>query len=209
LEGLLAQKALVIDTRRAGEFAVRHIPGTINIPLDRSFVGWAGWLLPYDADFYLLIDADQSHAVGEAAAQLSMIGLDRVGGYITDAVLDVWIEHGHELESVPQLHADELAHRMQQGEVAVVDVRGRNEWEAGRLPGVPNIPLGYLVDRIGELPHDRPLVLQCQGGVRSAIAASVLKAHGFHNVFNLAGGYVEWVRTGHPVEHPVHARAAA
>jgi hydroxyacylglutathione hydrolase len=209
LDGLLRKKALVIDTRRAGEFAVRHIPGTINIPLDRSFVSWAGWLLPYDAEFYLLIDADRPEAVVYAARELSYIGLDRVAGYIPDTVLDVWTEQGHELESVPQLHAEELDRRMQRGEVAVVDVRGQAEWEAGHLPGVPNIPLGYLVDHVGELPHDRPVVLQCQGGGRSAIAASLLKAHGFRNVFNLVGGYLEWVRTGHPVEQVSHERVAA
>jgi hydroxyacylglutathione hydrolase len=90
-----------------------------------------------------------------------------------------------------------------------VDVRGQSEWEAGHLPGVRNIPLGYLLDHSGELPGERPVVLLCQAGGRSAIAASLLKAHGFHNVVNLVGGYLEWVRTGHPVESTSHTRAAA
>jgi hydroxyacylglutathione hydrolase len=100
---------------------------------------------------------------------------------------------------------DELASRMDAdavagGQLAVVDVRGRAEWEAGHLPGVPNIPLGALPERLAELPRDRPVVLHCQGGSRSAIAASVLRAHGFQDVVNLEGGYRAWEGGGHPVE---------
>ncbi|MBW3535148.1 MAG: glycerol-3-phosphate acyltransferase, partial [Gemmatimonadetes bacterium] len=85
----------------------------------------------------------------------------------------------------------------------VLDVRGRAEWESGHLPGVENIPVGFLTDRLGEIPRDRPVVVQCQGGGRSAIAASVLQAHGYDNVANLPGGFVEWEAQGHPVEPAV------
>jgi hydroxyacylglutathione hydrolase len=84
--------------------------------------------------------------------------------------------------------------------VAVVDVRGAAEWEAGHLLGVQNIPLGYLADRIGELPTDKPLVVQCEAGARSAIAASVLRAKGMENVVNLIGGFSDWEAVGNPVE---------
>jgi hydroxyacylglutathione hydrolase len=66
------------------------------------------------------------------------------------------------------------------------------------LPGVRNIPVGYLVERLKELPTDRPLVLHCQGGARSAIAASVLEARGFTNVVNMVGGYLAWKQAGLP-----------
>jgi hydroxyacylglutathione hydrolase len=81
----------------------------------------------------------------------------------------------------------------------VIDVRGRAEWEAGHLPGVPNIPLGHLAARLDEVLRDRPVVLQCQGGARSAIAASVLQAHGLTNVVNLAGGFAAWQLAGLPI----------
>jgi hydroxyacylglutathione hydrolase len=99
---------------------------------------------------------------------------------------------------------------LKKGEVAVVDVRGRAEWEAGHLPGVENVPLGYLTDRLDLMPRDKPLVLQCQGGARSAIAASVLRAKGFDNVVNLTGGFAAWQNAGLPVDRelPVEALAA-
>ena len=53
--------ALVVDTRHAAEYAQAHVPGTINLPLNRSFTTWAGWLIPYDRDFYLLLDDRCTH----------------------------------------------------------------------------------------------------------------------------------------------------
>ncbi|HEX6070115.1 MAG TPA: rhodanese-like domain-containing protein, partial [Longimicrobiaceae bacterium] len=80
--------------------------------------------------------------------------------------------------------------------------------EAGHLPGVENIPVGYLTDRIDEIPRDVPIVLHCQGGGRSAIAASVLRANGFSQVLNLPGGYAEWESSGHPVERATREEVA-
>lgn len=203
LARLLEEGAIVIDTRRAAAFASAHVPGTINIPLNRSFNTWAGWLVPYDRDFYLIVEDGEAHALDEAVKDLAMIGLDRVGGYFTDDVVEAWAASGRALGSVPQLTADELAARS--GELAVLDVRGQVEWETARLPEavagglLVHIPLGYLTDRLGEVPVDRPLVVHCQGGARSAIAASVLKANGIDNVINLAGGISAWQNAGHPV----------
>ena len=196
----MAGGALVIDTRTAAEFAVEHVPGTINIPLDRSFATWAGWLVPYDRDFHLIVGDHDAASVAEAVRDLAMIGLDRVAGYFTARAVEAWKAEGRETGSVRQIGSRELAARMAAGEVRVLDVRGAAEWEAGHLPGVPNIPVGYLADRLDEVPTDRPLVLHCQGGARSAIAASVLQTRGVADVLNLTGGYREWVERGNPVE---------
>jgi hydroxyacylglutathione hydrolase len=119
--------------------------------------------------------------------------------------LVAWSSNGHALATVAQRTPAEVAEMLSRGEVAVVDVRGRTEWEAGHLPGVPNIPVGYLAERLDELPTDRPLVVHCQGGARSAIAASVLQARGLTNVVNLVGGYAAWEQAGLPVASGSHA----
>ena len=204
---LLDDGALVVDTRPAAEFAAAHIPGTINIPLNRSFNTWAGWLIDYDVDFYLLV-AGGAEQIAEAVRDLAFIGLDRVAGTFDASALAAWTAAGRALEQVPQLTVAELAAKLGRDDVAIIDVRGRNEWDAGHLPAhaangavaLRHIPLGYLVDRLDEIPTGRPLVIHCKGGGRSAIAASILRARGFDDVHNLAGGYDAWVAAGYQIQ---------
>jgi hydroxyacylglutathione hydrolase len=202
LQRVLAEKQIVVDTRRAHEFAARHIPGTISIPLDRSFTTWAGWLVPFDRDFYLLLDTQRPEVLDDAVKSLAMIGLDGLRGAFDVSALDAWTQSGGTLENIPQINARDLNERIARGEVNVVDVRGRSEWDAGHIPAVPNIPLGYLGDRLEEVPDDKPIVVQCQSGNRSAIGASILRARGRKNVFNMSGGFSEWLRNGSAVEKP-------
>ena len=81
------------------------------------------------------------------------------------------------------------------GKVNVIDVRGKTEWEAGHIDDSPNIPIGYLTDRLADIPRDKPLVVYCQAGARSAIATSVLRARGVAKVINMTGGYEAWSRS--------------
>lgn len=205
----LAGREVVVDTRPWQVYRAGFVQGTVNVPLNRSFTTWAGWLVPYDRDFYLVVSEEER--LDEAVRDLAMIGLDRVAGWFAaDAVAAAAAgASGAALQTLDEMDSGELRQRFDAGDVAVLDVRGRSEWEAGHLPGVKYIPLGYLADRIDEVPRDRPLVLHCQGGGRSAIAASLLAAHGFTDVTNLAGGYSAWSSEGNPVEReagePAHA----
>ncbi|MGZ8471479.1 MAG: MBL fold metallo-hydrolase [Gemmatirosa sp.] len=199
LDALLATGAVIVDTRPAAEFAAGHVPGTLNIPLDGSFTTWAGWLLPYDRDVYLLVDETHGQSVAAAVRDLAMIGLDRVAGVLGADALAAWTAGRRPLATVAQRTAAEVAELLAGHAATVIDVRGRAEWEAGHLPGVPNIPVGYLAERLGELPTDRPVVVHCQAGARSAIAASVLQARGLTNVVNMVGGYGAWQQAGLPV----------
>ncbi|HUE96422.1 MAG TPA: rhodanese-like domain-containing protein [Longimicrobiaceae bacterium] len=198
---LLNAGHVVVDTRQMADYAASHIPGTINIPLNRSFNTWAGWLLPYDADVYLIVNDSCTHCVDEATRDLAMIGLDRIGGYFGTEVVESWVAHGGDSESIPQITPEELHERLDDS--LVIDVRGHSEWETGHLPGVEIIPVGYILDELDRIPRDTPVVVYCQGGGRSAIAASLLESRGYGNVSNLGGGYDAWRRAGLPVERPV------
>ncbi len=194
----IAAGAVVIDSRTAANFAAGHVPGSINVPLDRSFSTWAGWLVPYDRDIYLIADERRERGVGDAVRDLAMIGLDRMAGYAGANEVERWAAGGH-AASIRQITAAELAERLRAGDVAVVDVRAQTEYASGRLPGAVNIPLGQLPDRADSVPRDRMVVLQCQSGGRSAIGASVLSARGFGNVVELNGGLNAWKAAGYPV----------
>lgn len=192
--------ATLLDTRAAAGFASRHVPGTINVPIGKSFSTWAGSVLPYDQDLYLLVDDNVAGRADEVARDLALIGLDRIVGYFGVDALAAWERSGRPLGQVPQIEVAELAPALSRGEVQVIDVRGANEWEAGHLPAVPNIPLGALRARVAEIRGDRPVVVQCQSGSRSSIAASLLRAGGVERVMNLAGGFGAWRDAGLPIE---------
>ena len=138
---------------------------------------------------------------------LAMIGLDRVAGSFGAEALGAWTHAGRPLASLSRITARDLAERMEKGAPVVIDVRSRAEWEAGHIPGVPNIPAGELADRMGELPDRRPIVVHCQGGTRSAIAASLLDAGGVAGVLDLPGGFAEWEGAGLPVEREADVAA--
>jgi hydroxyacylglutathione hydrolase len=192
LSPLIARGAPVVDIRTADAFARGHVPGTINIPLGKSFVTWAGWLLPYTRDVFLIADDAPSAAI--AARQMSMIGLDHVGGWLDAASLTSVAR-----ERVTQISAVDLATRAAAHDVTILDVRNQSEWEHGHLDGAIHVPVGHLTARLGEIPRELPIVVQCQGGVRSAIASSLLLGLGVADVINLTGGYNEWLNAGLPV----------
>jgi hydroxyacylglutathione hydrolase len=198
---LVDAHTIVLDVRSAADFAAGHLPGAINIPYGRSFSTWAGWLVPYERDLLLITGDASNRAADEAARDLALIGLDTVVGYaVAEDALAAWSRAGRPVETVSRMSAAELAPRLRTGELLVIDVRGHDEWEAGHLPGVANIPLGRLDERVAELPEDRPIVVQCQGGTRSAIAASVLQSRGVAHVIDLSGGFAAWQTAGLPVE---------
>jgi hydroxyacylglutathione hydrolase len=199
LPALLDRGALVVDIRAAPAFAAGHVPGTINIPLNGSFTNWAGWLIPYDADFYLIIDErDGRRTLDSAVRDLALIGFDRIGGYFDASAIDAWSGAGRPLGMIPQLDATSLADSLAHGGVTLIDVRTANEWDAGHIAGARHIPLGHLTDEIRNIPRDKPIVLQCQSGGRSSIAASLLRARGIDRTINLSGGMSDWIKRGLP-----------
>ena len=86
-------------------------------------------------------------------------------------------------------------------DAAVVDVREQSEYVEGHLPESRNIPLGQLEQRLGDLERnkEKPVILVCQSGARSAEACKKLEALGFTRVHNLDGGIAAWRSAGMPL----------
>jgi molybdopterin/thiamine biosynthesis adenylyltransferase/rhodanese-related sulfurtransferase len=85
-----------------------------------------------------------------------------------------------------------------------VDVRERDEWEEGNIPGAVHIPRGFLESRIGDAAPDtaQPIVVYCASGARSAFGAKTLQELGYENVRSLSGGFTDWKRNGYEVVLP-------
>jgi hydroxyacylglutathione hydrolase len=196
LDEALRERASVIDCRPAQKFAAGHVPGTLNIPLGKSFLNWMGALVPEDRDFYLLTEAESDDAVKSILHDLCKIGLNRVAGVFRTDVVHEWKSRRGHVEEVSQVEPAEIGKLFGADAPQIVDVRSPEEWRKGHLPGAIHIPLAALPDKLGELDRSTPIVLQCKGGGRSSIAASFLQAHGISNVSNLNGGYEAWVAQG-------------
>lgn len=202
---------LVIDARSTGAFADGHVPGTVNVPMSRAFATWVASLLPYGRPLHLVLERADTDSIAAATNALALVGVERVDGVFDGDAPAAWAALGgpRALATVPQTSVDEIAAEVTRDDLLVLDVRNGAEWSAGHLPGVPNVPLAGLVHEIAHvraLAGGRPIVVHCQGGTRSAIAASLLAAHGLE-ARNLAGGYEAWEEAGLPVERAEEAGA--
>lgn len=97
---------------------------------------------------------------------------------------------------IPTVTTDELPNPLPEG-VSVLDVREPVEWSYGHIEGAVHIPLMELVQRLGEVPNGRTVVV-CKVGARSAQAVAYLSQQGY-DVANLDGGMVEWAGDGRPM----------
>ena len=102
--------------------------------------------------------------------------------------------------SAPDLEIgpEELAERLQAGEVQLIDVREPYEWEAGRIEGARHVEMERLASQAGTIERDRPVVFQCRLGARSALAAQAFRAAGW-DAWSLRGGLQLWHDEGRPL----------
>jgi hydroxyacylglutathione hydrolase len=186
----------LLDTRDANDFAAAHLAGSINIGLGGQYATWAGTILSRERPIVIIADPGREL---ESAVRLGRIGFDHVVGYLKDGL--------RSLESRPDLTASTervsaplAADRLAGGESLAVDVRAPREREQKRVGGSVSMPLNHLAEHLQDLPKDRPLLVYCAGGYRSAIAASLLQAHGFSHVSEITGGITAWEAAKLPVE---------
>lgn len=186
---LIEQGMQVIDTRQAGSFANGHIEGTINIPFNKSITNWAGWLVNYDEPLYLLVNKDN---LEEILIALRSIGIDNIAGYGDISSILLSLSAQDTLETYKSITPIQIEEEVSQGDVHVLDVRNQSEWNQGHIEGAQHIMVGTLIKRMNEISDSKQIIVQCQSGVRSAIATSVLQAQGKKNCVNLLGGYARW-----------------
>ncbi|SIT75880.1 MBL fold metallo-hydrolase [Edaphobacillus lindanitolerans] len=184
------EQTVVLDTRPAQIAEKALVKGSINIPFNKSFTNWAGWLIRYDEPLVLIAEEGKEDSVRKA---LESIHLDHIKAFVRpETALS-----GSETDTYVALSPDDFVREGKEDGVYVLDVRNDSEWASGRMPGAAHHFLGHL--RTEQLPVDRRLLVHCQSGARSAIAASILKARGFSDVEHLAGGFNAYERAGHAI----------
>jgi hydroxyacylglutathione hydrolase len=179
---------IVLDVRHNKAFGAGHIPDSYGIRVDAPLVTWAGWTIPFGSRILIIAeDADQR---SEATRQLIRIGYDDLVGYL-DGGIEAWARE-YPVETIQSINAKELRERL--GEVFLVDVRMKSEWDAGHIPTAIHFEGGRIAWEELPFPNDKPLAIQCASGNRSMTAISVLKRRGVHNLIQVEGGINQWKR---------------
>ena len=191
------QGAELVDVREAADFEGAHLAGSINIGLTGKYATWCGSILSHDRPIVVIADPGSEE---EAVMRLGRIGFDNVTGYLRDGMAA--LENRPELiRVISRITAPALAELLDKSPAPfVLDVRSEKEWQSGHLACSHNIPLPHLRERIGEVPQFSSVVVHCEGGYRSAIAASLLAEAGRTNAMDLVGGIKAWTASKLPTE---------
>ncbi len=175
--------ALILDTRHQDTFIRGFIPQSIFIGIKGSFAMWVGALIP-NIKQEILVVADPGMEE-EVLTRLSRVGYDNCIGFL-DGGFDAWKSSEKKIDTLPQVTAEELKDI---SDATVVDVRKSGEFLSEHIIDAIHVELDSINDHMASVPQEETFYIHCAGGYRSVIAASILKARGYHNMVDVAGGF--------------------
>lgn len=190
-ELLNADEAILIDTRHHSEVHAGSVAGSLNVPGIAKAASFGAWVVNPEVETKpLVVLASDATEAAEYRDHLVRVGIDTVGGFVTSLA---------EMELTPvQLvtpaELETFSYAM------LLDVRNKNEFAAGHLPGAHQISAGRALWHLYELPVSGTVVSYCRSGLRNSVAASALRRAGY-DVVELEGSYMGWV--AEPANTPV------
>ncbi|MDQ3935798.1 MAG: MBL fold metallo-hydrolase [Actinomycetota bacterium] len=189
--------ALIVDVRTDLQFDDAHIPGSIsNTMLRAGFGTKLAWIADRNQEIVFVGRDDED---GRTAARLAaVVGIEKLGGFLAGG-LTSWRAEQRAVDRIERIDVEGLHDR--DGEVQIVDVRERDEWDDAHIPGSVHEPYHDIHSLPDGVDPERPIAAICMSGQRSAVAASLLKRHGAREVLHVVdGGVGTWKRAGYPVE---------
>jgi hydroxyacylglutathione hydrolase len=202
LKKLVEGGAIIVDTRFPPSFSGAHIPGSLSIWFG-GLPTVSGWVIPHDRPIVLVLS---NRTFAESATRfLVRLGYDDIVGYLCSGPeacgLEAWYVEGEPFDRLGVLSVHELRNLLDSNSnFTLLDVRSKEMWQRGHIPGSMNIYSGNLVDRMEEIPRDRPTVVICNVGNRATHAASMLKREGYEDVSVIIGGTIAWDASGYTLE---------
>jgi rhodanese-related sulfurtransferase len=185
--------AVILDTRDAQSFAKGFIPGSVNIGIDGNFAPWVGSLIT-DIRQQILVVADEGREE-EVITRLARVGYDYTIGYLKGGFA-TWKDSGKAVDQIMSIDANEFSETIKRQDLKVLDVRRTAEYISEHVVDALNMPLDYINDHFASLDREQTYYVQCAGGYRSMIFASILKARGFNNIIDVKGGFKTIKETG-------------
>lgn len=185
--------AQIVDVRTPPSYAGGHIPNSYNIWKD-GIPLFAGWVLTYEEPI-IIVDEDTTH-IPDTVQYLIRLGYDNIYGYLAGG-FSTWYKNAQPIQKVNTWSVHQLRNHL--GEHFLLDVREYNHWKKGYIRGAHHIYVGELLTRLHEIPKEH-IVVYCDSGFKTGIAASILKMHSYTEVTNVLGGMTAWKKAGYPVE---------
>ena len=170
---------VIIDTRNQAEFKKGYLPGSINLMVDTKFETWLGSIIAPEEKFYLI--GESKEVLESLVNRIAKIGYeDQVESAFV--VKDICGK-----KQLPKIDVDLFTKSPE--DYTIIDIRNANEVAQKRIfKNTIDIPLPELRERVGEIPNDKPIVVHCAGGYRSAAGASIIKEamNGQSQVYDLS-----------------------
>ncbi len=177
--------ALILDVRHQKDFIKGFIPKAWFIGIDGGFAPWVGALI-HNINQKIVIVCPEGREQ-EVVTRLARVGYDHTVGFLKGG-FSAWQKANKAIETIAQEDADTYAKHYKTG-VYTLDVRKPGEFSSERVNDVQHLPLDYIFNHIDELDANKTYHVHCAGGYRSVIAISILKAKGFENLIDIAGGF--------------------
>ncbi len=177
--------ALILDVRAKQDFVKGFIPNSIFIGLDGSFAPWVGALIT-DLKQPILIVAPEGRSE-ETVKRLARVGYDNAIGYL-EGGFAAWEAANKEIDSIETINEPTFEQAFANVK-HILDVRKPGEFESEHIENAQNFPLDFINSHMSEITRDKKYYLHCRSGYRSTVAASILKARGFHQLVNVQGKF--------------------
>ncbi|MCL7369025.1 MBL fold metallo-hydrolase [Streptomyces ardesiacus] len=194
----LAAGEWVVDLRSRVAFAAGHVAGSVNFEVDGQLATYLAWMIPWGRPVTLL--AHSADDLARAQRELAQVGIDRPAAAAVGSPAD-WVADGDRPASFRRATFAELAAERRDGaDVVVLDVRRDTERAHGWIGGSAHVPVHELHRRLDEVPPGTVWV-HCAGGMRAAVAASVLDAAG-REVVAVDDAFAAAAEAGLPLVQP-------
>lgn len=195
----LADGATVLDSRMELGYAAAHVPNSLSI-WSGGLASFAGWFLSYDKPILLVGEGNYTE---EVVRILLRLGFDDIIGFLAGGMLS-WHMAGLQSESQPTVNVLDFCRLLDQDlQPWILDVRSEAELKRnGTVPGGQHIHITQIAERREEVPKDRRVYIFCGSGLRSMIAASYLKRHGWQDLAVVLGGLAGWRSVKCPIKRP-------
>lgn len=192
----MAQDAVIVDTRSEMAFGASHVPNSLFI-WTAGLPAFAGWFLPYDKPVILVNETDNPEQV---VRYLTRLGYSNIEGFLAGGML-AWQVAGQESAMIKTITVHGLCSLAdEKGLPWLLDVRSASELDrGGHIPGAYHIHLTELPERGYELPRDKPIYIFCGSGLRSMVAASLLRRAGWKDLVVVLGGLSGWKSVSCPI----------